>query len=128
MSGQDEDATPSPGRKSLSACELQMLAGSAGLDRQVTEPQVTRLEDLPAHFRQGDVHGWTKAGATLPDDAIPTGVNDGGWDHQHCELCESHIGRGGGAHGYVDRNDRWLCERCFQNDADPRSLGFVFSI
>ena len=46
----------------------------------------------------------------------------------HCELCQSKIGRGGDAHGYVDRNDRWLCGRCYHDYAEPRSLGFVFSV
>lgn len=89
----------------------------------------TEFTASPAqHFRQGHVHGWTKAGHKLPDDAVPTSVDELGWDHEHCELCQSKIGRGGDDHGYVDRNDRWLCGRCYHDYAEPRSLGFVFSI
>jgi hypothetical protein len=89
----------------------------------------TEFTASPAqHFRQGDVHGWTKAGHKLPDDAVPTSVDELGWDHEHCELCQLKIGRGGDAHAYVDGNERWLCERCYQDYAEPRSLGFVFSM
>jgi hypothetical protein len=55
----------------------------------------TRTEFVPAravHFRQGDVHGWTREGMALPDDAVVTRVDPGGWDHEHCELCNGRIG------------------------------------
>ncbi len=80
------------------------------------------------HFRQSEVYGWIKAGQEMPDGAVPTQADDMGWDHEHCELCQSKIGREGDAHGYMDRNDRWLCERCCQDYAEPRNLDFVFSI
>jgi len=99
----------------------------------ILDPQAVwkRTEFAPSpaqHFQQGDVHGWTKAGAKLPDDAVPTHIDEVGWDHEHCELCQSKIGRGEDAYGYVDHNDRWLCERCYHAYAEPRSLAFVFSI
>jgi hypothetical protein len=34
----------------------------------------------------------------------------------------------GDALGYVDCDDRWLCERCYHDYAETRSLGLVFSI
>jgi hypothetical protein len=98
------------------------------LDQQAAWKRTEFTPSPAQHFRQGDVHGWTKAGHKLPDDAVPTSVDELGWDHEHCELCQSRIGRGGAHHGYVDRNDRWLCEPCYQHYAEPRSLGFVFSI
>jgi hypothetical protein len=99
----------------------------------ILDPQAawkrTQFTPSPAqHFQRGGVHGWTKAGHKLPDDAVPTHVEEVGWDHEHCELCQSKIGRGGDAHGYVDGHDRWLCQRCYHDYAELRSLGFVFSI
>jgi hypothetical protein len=58
------------------------------------------MEFMPSpaqHFRQGSVYGWTKAGSKLADDATPTHIEEMGWDHEHCELCQSKIGRGGDA-------------------------------
>jgi hypothetical protein len=89
-----------------------------------------RTELVPSsaqHFRQGEVSGWTKAGQKLPEGAVPTHVDNPGWNHEHCELCESKIGRGGSTHGYVDRRDRWLCERCYDEYGATHSLGFVFA-
>ena len=99
----------------------------------ILDPQAVwkRTEFTPSpaqYFRQGKVYGWTKAGHKLPADLIPTRIDAAGWDHEHCELCGSRIGAGGDCHGYVDRSDRWLCERCYQAYAEPRSLGFVFSL
>jgi hypothetical protein len=79
------------------------------------------------HFRQGGVSGWTKVGQRLPEGAVPTHIEDAGWDHEHCELCQSKVGRGGNTHGYVDRNGRWLCERCYEEYAATHSLGFVYT-
>ena len=90
-----------------------------------------RMEFTPSsaqHFRSGDVHGWTKAGHKLPANAVPTSIDEVGWDHEHCELCQSKIGIGGDDHGYIDSKDRWICERCYRDYAEPRSLGFVFTM
>lgn len=89
----------------------------------------TKFAPSPAqHFQRGNSYGWTKAGQMLPDGAVPMQIDEVGWDHEHCELCQAKIGRGGNTHGYVDRNNRWLCERCYIDYAERRSLGFVFSI
>ncbi len=38
-------------------------------------------------------------------------IVDGGWDHEHCAICNGHIDE---AHplAYVDDSDIWLCDRC----------------
>jgi len=89
-----------------------------------------RTEFVPSsaqHFVHGEVSGWTKAERRLPEGAVPTHVEDAGWDHEHCELCQSKIGRGRSTHGYVDRHGRWLCERCYYDHASTHSLGFVYA-
>ena len=86
----------------------------------------TAFRPSPAqHFQQGEAHGWTKAGQPLPAGAVVLHVDQAGWDHEHCELCQVNIGSGGAAHGYVDCHDHWLCERCYRDYAATRSLSFL---
>lgn len=46
-----------------------------------------------------------------------------GWDHEHCELCNSHIDIGG--FGYCDPEYRWMCENCYSRYVVSRDLSFV---
>jgi len=47
----------------------------------------------------------------------------GGWDHEHCDLCKTHINAG--VFGYRDPDDRWMCESCYEKYVKPRDLSFV---
>jgi hypothetical protein len=85
-----------------------------------------------------DVRVWTKleliggrAGAsrhypaedqTLPPNSAPRFV-PGGWGHEHCELCRSHIEAD--EFGHRDQNGRWVCEKCYERYVVPRDLAFV---
>src|SRR5678816_1815511 len=102
----------------------------------------TRLEDLPAfelkqiltdsephligtfsHLRSVRAgRSWLYAG-----DHSLTHSDSNGWDHEHCEICQRTIGVGGERHAYINKTDRWLCERCYHDYAKPRSLGFLIS-
>ena len=44
------------------------------------------------YFRLAGALGWQPAGGTLPEGAEDLGVREGGWDHEHCELCRAQIG------------------------------------
>ena len=79
------------------------------------------------HFQQGTVHGWTKAGETLPSDHVPTYIEKGGWDHEECWICYSHIGRGGLPEGFVNQDDKWLCQFCYERYGRTRDLGFIMA-
>lgn len=46
-----------------------------------------------------------------------------GWDHEHCELCNSHIDIG--VVGWCDPEDRWICENCYSRYVLRRDLAFV---
>jgi hypothetical protein len=46
-----------------------------------------------------------------------------GWDHEHCELCRSHIDVG--MFGYCDPDERWMCEKCYARYVMCRDLAFV---
>jgi hypothetical protein len=77
------------------------------------------------HFRVGDAHGWTKAGAELGNDHKPTHVERDGWDHEECRICDGHIGRGGSPDGYVNQKDEWLCQECYEKYGRTKDLGFI---
>jgi len=50
-----------------------------------------------------------KSGEQLPSDAV---VLKNGWDHEHCEVCWTHINPGDSA--YRNERDLWLCLNCFE--------------
>jgi hypothetical protein len=78
------------------------------------------------HFQQGDIYGWTKAGNPLRSDLVPTHMVEGAWDHEECEICYAHVGRGGLPEGYVNQDEVWLCLTCFERYGRTRDLGFIF--
>ena len=47
----------------------------------------------------------------------------GGWDHEHCTLCNEHINSG--SFGYCGPDHRWMCESCYEKYVKPRDLSFV---
>jgi hypothetical protein len=79
------------------------------------------------HFRCGNIDGSTKAGARLGDGYVLTHIEEGGWDHEECQICYGHIGRGGTSDGYVNRDDAWLCHACYERYGRARDLGFIFA-
>ena len=79
------------------------------------------------HFRAGNAHGWTKAGARLEPAHELTHIEPGGWDHEECAICFAHIGRGGLPEGYVNDADAWLCQTCYNRYARTHDLDFMFA-
>ncbi len=69
----------------------------------------------------GDVRILAKA---TSDDASAS-VEEGGWDHEHCEICYEKIGAAGLPKGWTSASDEWLCEVCYEAYLKPRSLGFI---
>ena len=47
----------------------------------------------------------------------------GGWGHEHCDLCKTHIDAG--VFGYCDPEGRWMCEKCYERYVVQRDLSFV---
>ena len=88
------------------------------------EPQT--FISTPAHyFRLGGATGWQPAGDPLPEGAEDLGVREGGWDHEHCELCSARIGPAGDPSGFVDPDNHWLCTACYERYAVPRDVSFA---
>ena len=77
------------------------------------------------HFELGGAHGWNPVEGGLPEGAVSKGVEPGGWDHEHCEICNARIGHKGSERGYVDSDDHWLCPDCYKRWAEPRDYGFL---
>ena len=48
-----------------------------------------------------------------------------GWDHEHCELCDTHIKVGD--YGFVDSGEHWVCEGCYAKYVTTHDLSFLDS-
>jgi hypothetical protein len=72
---------------------------------------------LSRHYPSEDQTSTLSGGTRL----IPSG-----WDHEHCELCNSHIDVG--MFGYCDPDERWMCETCYARYVIRRDLAFVGEI
>jgi hypothetical protein len=46
-----------------------------------------------------------------------------GWDHEHCEFCNSHIDPGDLCRR--DNMDRWVCVRCYDRYVKTHDLSFI---
>ncbi|HWJ12645.1 MAG TPA: hypothetical protein VNS10_02820 [Gemmatimonadaceae bacterium] len=59
------------------------------------------------------------------DGAEDLGIRDGEWDHQHCELCGETIAEADATPAYVDRDDHWLCAKCYDRYGLARDVSFA---
>jgi len=55
-----------------------------------------------------------RAGEELPHGVV---VVKNGWDHEHCEVCWTHINPGD--YAYTNERDLWQCLNCF-DERKPR--------
>ncbi len=80
----------------------------------------TKLE--PTGLSRGQSRHYPATDQSLP---VRSGTRPvpGGWGHEHCELCKSHIDAG--MFGYCDPGKRWMCEKCFERYVTRRDLAFV---
>jgi hypothetical protein len=75
------------------------------------------------YFRQGDVVGWREVGSELPEGAASIGVKPGGWDHEHCDLCDAHIDARNPI-GYTNDDGYFLCSRCYERYGTTHDVSF----
>jgi len=56
-----------------------------------------------------------------------TETSQDGWDHEHCRICSQNISmlEADNKYGYVNQNDDWLCESCYQKYVLRKSLDFI---
>ncbi|HLZ51318.1 MAG TPA: hypothetical protein VKP61_11220 [Candidatus Acidoferrum sp.] len=111
--------------------ERRQFFGSDAVAEDYDAGKIARVGDR-------DVRVWTKleivggrAGASKHypsnDQTLPpnsgTRLVPGGWGHEHCDLCTSHIEVG--EFGHCDPNGRWICKKCYERYVVPRDLAFV---
>lgn len=80
-------------------------------------------------YRDPAVPGYWKshvANAAVSEGATDVHIIKNGWDHEHCHLCHSRIGRGGGRYGYFSKADNdWLCVRCYKKFIAAHDLRYL---
>jgi hypothetical protein len=74
-------------------------------------------------FRKGDAIGWQPIGQALPDGASDLGLKPGGWDHEHCGLCDRHIDSKDPI-GYTDDSGHFLCSPCYTRYGAQHDVSF----
>lgn len=84
--------------------------------------------DAQVFYLPNGVRGWCKFGQAInhKDAKIGEVIKDG-WDHEECEICYSHIGRGGNSE-YYKYDWHWLCIDCFNKYASKHDLSFTDGI
>ena len=101
----------------IHACVLEVLAKHLGDEQGVCPSEVAMMaaEDLPPPSRDGGEWHMSKPYRGEPFDPEKFELREGGWDHEHCEVCWTHVEPGDSywpnvdeAGGHVD-----LCERCY---------------
>jgi hypothetical protein len=80
----------------------------------------TKLE--PAEGVMGVSRHYPAEDQTLPPSSERRLVA-GGWGHEHCELCRTHVDARG--IGYCDPGGRWMCQKCYERYVLQRDLSFV---
>lgn len=75
-----------------------------------------------ASGREGASRHYPASNQSLPPKSEPRQV-PGGWGHEHCDLCKTHIDAG--EFGYCDPGGRWMCEKCYERYVVQRDLSFI---
>ena len=76
------------------------------------------------HFRLGDGTGWQPMGGTLPKGAVVTGVESGGWDHEHCSICDGYIDLDRPKAYTTADGHWWLCSDCYERYGKTHDVSF----
>jgi hypothetical protein len=72
--------------------------------------------------REGASRHYPASDQSLPPNSERRPV-PGGWGHEHCDLCRTHIDAKG--FGYCDPAGRWMCEKYHERYVLRRDLAFV---
>lgn len=89
---------------------------------------VFKAEDS-VRYRDPKVPGWWTshvAAAPVSEGAEDVHIIKDGWDHEHCALCKSRIGRAGARYGYYSKGDNdWLCISCYKKFIAAHDVRFL---
>lgn len=58
-------------------------------------------------------------------EAGPPEIIENAWEHEHCAICWEKIAEYAQTHGYRDQLGTWICERCYEEYVQARSLAFI---
>jgi hypothetical protein len=72
--------------------------------------------------REGASRHYPASDQSLPPSSERRPV-PGGWGHEHCDLCKTHIEARD--FGYCDPGGRWMCEKCYERYVMQHDLAFV---
>jgi len=72
--------------------------------------------------REGASRHYPASDQSLPPSSERRPV-PGGWGHEHCDLCKTHIEAQ--EFGYCDPEGHWMCEKCYERYVLQRDLAFV---
>lgn len=75
---------------------------------------------------QNTENGPPNPGADPAQEIGRTWVIPGGWDHEHCEICNAHIDPGD-RHFYYAEFGAFLCVSCYEKYVVTGSIGFAIS-
>jgi hypothetical protein len=94
------------------------------LDKNLRWNRIT-FAALDAFVEPAETPGWRKWSAATPEDKNRTDgkIAPGGWDHEHCEICWTHIDPGDD--GYKNEPNNWVCVKCFERYVAPHDLRFA---
>ena len=83
------------------------------------------VDAVSESFTAEDGKKYRKLGKLKPGQSLSPQAQllSGGWDHEHCELCNTHIDPGDLA--YVNGDELWVCLSCFENYVRQKNLSFV---
>jgi hypothetical protein len=111
----------------LARSEWEILDGYWGERAQIVLDEASRWHKT--HFQASDAIG--AAGVMrreATDDDWDSEMIKHGWDHEHCAICWEKLGRSGQLEGYLSTQSVWVCEQCYVNFVEPRSLEFIPSV
>jgi len=80
------------------------------------------FEPSPAYYWEKGA--WTNSEESAKRSAGPEGVTavPGGWDHEHCDLCNKHIDNGDKYWLFEDGRPEFLCDACYTVTVPDRDL------
>jgi hypothetical protein len=76
------------------------------------------------HFQLGNKRGWGKKGTPLINGEVVVRHEPGGWDHEHCSVCDDRIDTEK-PQAYTTADGRWwLCAECYDRYARTQDVSF----
>ncbi|HVO81862.1 MAG TPA: hypothetical protein VMT28_14090 [Terriglobales bacterium] len=111
-----------------------IFQSSDAVSRRITADDVSIVEGKEVRCwieikKAGDTSGNSRYYPVFADGRVDLpgaqadGIIPGGWDHEHCEICNSNINVN--AEGYLDLGEHWLCEPCYDKYVKNHDLSFL---